>query len=87
MEKYKNILREIKKVFPEVQDVRLIVYTSTQDRIFMEADVKKVLEALDIVGDNFKETQDMNGCAITGSGVEFDFNGKIFVTDVNRTKL
>ena len=82
MEKYKNLLREVKKVFPDAQDVRLIVYTSAQDRIKMEADVKKVLDALDVVGDGFKEfTKGMNACAITGIGVEVDFNGKIFVTE------
>lgn len=86
MQKYKDILREIKKVFPGAQHVSLVIHTNTSDRIMMQADVEKVMIALDATEDAFKEsdTRSLRLANKTMDSAQLSFDGSIFVTDKSK---
>lgn len=83
MQKYKNLLLEVKKVFPESQFVKLIVRTSLQESISMEADIDKVMDALNKANGYFNEDiKGLNKCyKKPGESCELGFDGGIFVTN------
>lgn len=79
MEKYKRIIREIKKVFPEATDIRLVVFTSTGERSLFSADIKGLMDAEDVCQE--MENNDIKEMSLTLNGSDLTFSGKIFVTN------
>lgn len=80
MEKYKKIARAVKEAFPEACEVRVVVFTSTNEKTIFEGKVRDILDS-DI---NIESDKDLNSAIISKEMASMSFNAGIFVTDQPR---